>query len=121
MTGELSRVIEESVPNKPRVVINSVNPGFCNTDIWRNAPWPIKLVLSFFGWLFGRSPEVGARTLMFAMLAGEESQGKYTGDCMIRDPSPLVCSKEGWVMGRKAYAELLGILESIVPGIRENV
>jgi retinol dehydrogenase 12 len=117
--GELAKQIKAS--NKQLVVINTVNPGFCDTDLWRNAPWPLRNILALLGKYVGRTPEMGSRILMWAVFVDEESHGKYIGDCMIREESNLVRSKEGQVVGQKLFRELLAVLESAAPGISEDI
>lgn len=103
------------------MIINTVNPGFCDTDLWRNAPWPLETIIRFFAYYIGRTSEMGSRTLMWAVFAGEQSHGRYSGDCMVRDESNFAKSEEGHTIGRKTYGELLAILESVEPGISETV
>ncbi|KAI0132896.1 short-chain dehydrogenase/reductase-like protein [Xylariales sp. AK1849] len=116
---ELAKAIDSST--KPRIILNSVNPGYCRTEIGRNASFPVGLLLKLFGYLLARSPEMGSRTLMSAVFAGKETHGRYMGDCMLHDESRLVRSEEGYEAGRKAYAELLALLEGVAPGISSNV
>jgi len=60
-----------------KVIINTLNPGMCDTGIthelegFRYVFWQILLKV------FARTPEVGSRTLMAAVEAGEESHGQY--------------------------------------------
>ncbi|KAI1845844.1 hypothetical protein JX265_011260 [Neoarthrinium moseri] len=106
---------------KCKIVLNTVNPGFCDTDLWRNAPWPLLPILKFMARHVGRTPEMGSRTLMWAVFAGDETHGAYSGDCMLHDMSALARSEDGHATGRRAYGELLNILESVVPGISGNI
>jgi NAD(P)-dependent dehydrogenase (short-subunit alcohol dehydrogenase family) len=119
IVGELAKELDASA--KPRVVINTVNPGFCDTDLWRNAPWPLNSIIGFVARFVARTSEMGSRTLMWAVFAGDQSHGRYTGDCMLRDESNFVKSEEGYIIGRKVFGELLTILDPAAPGIAQNI
>lgn len=106
-------------PNDP-VIINSLNPGLCRTDLFRHAPFPLSYIIKFGLRILGRTSEMGSRTLMAAAAAGRESHGKYMDSCVIREPSKLVVSEQGHVLQTRVYDELLGILEDVQPGITKN-
>jgi len=101
------------------VILNTLTPGFCYSDLMRHATFP----LSFLGWIgklaIGRTTEVGSRTLVAAAVAGRESHGMYMVDCKVRDPSQFVLSDEGREVQRRVYGELLQLLDRIQPGIAE--
>lgn len=108
-------------PRDP-VIVNALNPGFCHTNLFRHAPFPLSYVVGGGLRLLGRSSEVGARTLMSAAAAGRESHGGYMDSCVLRDPSTaLVASAAGADLQRRVYAELMDILEDVQPGVTKNV
>lgn len=107
-------------PSDP-VTINCLNPGFCRTDLFRHAPFPLNYFVKLSLRLLGRTSEMGSRTLMAAAAAGRESHGRYMDSCVVRDPSKLVLSEEGKVLQRRVYRELLRVLEGIEPGITKNI
>jgi retinol dehydrogenase-12 len=100
-----------------QVVINALNPGFCRSDLFRHAPFPLNILIWLGLWILGRSAEMGSRTLVHAASAGPEMHGKYLDSCKPWDPSPYVLSEEGKQMRKKLYAELKEILEGIEPGV----
>jgi retinol dehydrogenase-12 len=106
---------------KPKVILNTLTPGFCHSELMRHAVFP----LNFLGWvgkrLIGRSTEMGSRTLVAAASAGEESHGKYMTDCLVREPSMWVRSKKGKEVQTRVYKELLMVLEEIEPGVTKNI
>lgn len=101
-----------------RVTVNCVNPGLCHSELGRDFPglgfWLIKLVLA-------RSTEVGSRTLVHAGSQGAESHGKYLSDCELSTPAPFVLSADGATAQARVWAELLGRLDVIVPGVSSNL
>lgn len=67
------------------IIVNLVDPGLCKTEFiheqsafTRFKAWCIKLIM-------GRSPEMGSRTLIHGIAAGEESHGQYLTACEIRE------------------------------------
>ena len=110
------RALFNSVIKSPEtypVVINTVNPGFCQTDFVDDAGVFIRLLKV----LLGRRVDVGSRTYVHAAAIGDEGQGRYLSDCAVGDESTFVRSEEGKAAGKRVWAELRGILEEIQPGL----
>jgi retinol dehydrogenase 12 len=116
---ELAKELSHS--NKPRVVLNTLSPGLCRSQLFRNAPWPINWFMPISLFLLGRTPEMGSRVLLAAASAGEETHGKYFQDCKLHAESRFVRSEEGLLVQKKVYDELMVVLSKIVPGIRSNI
>lgn len=104
-----------------KIILNTLTPGLCYSDLSRHATFFFSLLVRIGKFLIGRSSEVGSRTLVSAAIAGEETHGKYMADCVVWHPSKWVTSKEGASAQKKVYAELMGILERIHPGISQNI
>ncbi|KAI4130860.1 MAG: hypothetical protein LQ338_001537 [Usnochroma carphineum] len=68
-----------------KAVVNLVNPGLCyGTGFHTEFSGALKFFFGLFKRAIGRSTSVGARTLVYAaVVAGDESHGKYTSDCRI--------------------------------------
>lgn len=64
------------------VIINSINPGLCVTNLSRNAPQELKDRLKDMWAQSGRTAECGSRTLLAAGVGGEDSHGSYMDDCV---------------------------------------
>lgn len=99
------------------VTINCLNPGFCHSELAREAGWNLYIM----GLLLARSTEVGSRTIVAAAEAGPESHGKYLSESLVAEPSEFVRSEEGTRVQKKVWAELTAKLEKIVPGITANL
>lgn len=106
---------------KPKVILNTLTPGFCHSELMRHAQFPLNVLARIGKALVGRTTEVGSRTLLAAAGAGEESHGTYMADCKVSQPSKWVRSEDGEKVQKKVYKELLGILEGIEPGITKNI
>lgn len=101
------------------VVINYVTPGFCESDLARDAPWVLIKILQTLFW--ARSTETGAKTFVLASQAGKESHGQFLMDANIREPGAWVLSDEGKKAEERVWEEVSGVLEGIAPGILKGV
>lgn len=78
---ELAAQIDKS--KKPKVIVNTLTPGFCRSDFDRDMSGFKKYFMKTMKFILGRSTEVGSRTLVAAAEAGEESHGEYMADSKI--------------------------------------
>jgi len=67
------------------VIINLLNPGFCQSELTRNVGWILWLRIELFRLWLARTAEAGSRTILHAAVAGEESHGKFCSDCEIKE------------------------------------
>ena len=72
------------------VIINTVNPGLCSTDLIRNVGTTFtgvltKIFVKILRALLARTAEEGSRNLLHAAVAGQDSHGKYLSDCEIKE------------------------------------
>ncbi|KIA75507.1 dimethylallyl tryptophan synthase GliD1 [Aspergillus ustus] len=116
-----ARIIPEQGSAGPWVVLNSLTPGYCSSGLLSNAHGLTKFAFWVLAKATARKPEVGARTLVGAISKGVEGHGKYLNDGEIDENSlsPFVRSEEGKLAQDKMWAELMGILETVKPGIQE--
>lgn len=112
---------ELTASTKPRVTLNTVNPGLCRTNLFQNASWLQSLFINLGFALLARTSEMGSRTLLAAATAPEETHGKYMSDCQVHPESRLVRSEDGARVQKKVFDELLAILEGIQHGLRNNI
>ncbi|KAI3398722.1 hypothetical protein diail_8761 [Diaporthe ilicicola] len=114
------QLASQMAPNDP-VIVNALSPGFCNSTIFRNAPWLLQAILQVGLRLIGRTSEMGSRALMSAAAASKETHGRYMDNCKLRDPSRFVLSAEGAQVQERVYNELMEVLEGIEPGVTKNI
>lgn len=105
----------------PKVILNTLNPGFCRTGLYRHMPFPLSVFFTIATFAVGRTSEMGSRNLVKAATMGEESHGNYIVDCSLGKLSSFVRSKEGEEAQKKVFQELLLILEKIKPGVVEHI
>lgn len=110
-----------SASQKPKIILNTLTPGFCHSALMRSARFPLNVAAYIGKLILARSTEKGSRTLVAAASAGEESHGCYMVDCKVREPSAWVRSEKGMETQKRVYGELMEILERIKPGITGNI
>ncbi|KAJ9130211.1 Short-chain dehydrogenase/reductase-like protein [Coniochaeta hoffmannii] len=103
------------------IILNIVTPGFCKSQISRNLPLAGRLSVGMFLALIGRTTEVGSRCLVAAAAAGVDTHGQYLDSCRVSGPSVFVLSEDGREVQPRIYAELMGVLDGIEPGLSRNV
>lgn len=104
-----------------KVIVNTVNPGLCHSNLTREATGIIGVIFGLMKLLLARSTETGGRIFVFAAAAGEKSHGSYISDCVIVEPGGLVKGKEGEKLQKRVFVELMAVLEDIQPGITANI
>lgn len=97
-----------------KVIVNSVAPGFCHSELTREADFAI---MRLFKRLCARPTEMGSRTLVYGASVGPESHGQYVPDCKITQTKGLTVGDAGAKLQERIWIELKEKLE----GIREGV
>lgn len=119
-TRELAaKVSESNNAHGGNVIVTNVNPGWCQTELFRTHQGGVGARLGL--WMIGRTAEEGSRTLVHAAaVPGEEVEhfhGKYLSECRVNSESTWVVSVEGKEVQRGLWLELLQILEGIKTGV----
>ncbi|MCJ1269493.1 hypothetical protein MMC22_009385 [Lobaria immixta] len=100
------------------VVVNMVAPGLCSTGLGRDARTFTKIMHETIRAMMARTAEVGSRTILHGLVAGEESHGKLLSGCKIKEywvPSWL-SNAEGQRLQKNIWKELSARLEKVQPG-----
>jgi hypothetical protein len=67
------------------VIINILSPGLCTTELSRHVRFTNWLRIAIMRLLLARTAEAGSRTLLQAVVAGEESHGKWLDSCETKE------------------------------------
>ncbi|KAG6814833.1 hypothetical protein H0H93_012071, partial [Arthromyces matolae] len=97
-------------PNSP-LIINGANPGLCHSELNRDATGIQALVMWTLKGLLGRTPEQGARQLVYAALGGETEKGEveekfrgaYVSAGTVEEASDFVIGEEGKAVQEKLW------------------
>ncbi|KAI0697252.1 hypothetical protein BC835DRAFT_1270581 [Cytidiella melzeri] len=112
------------------LVISTVNPGLCTTELAHNQPFTSRLHLRVLQALMARSAEQGSRQLVWAALGPDSQQGPHVRPTMhgayvslaeVRQPSDFVTGKKGWETQEKIWDETINILSKVAPSVRTIV
>ncbi|KAF7796378.1 hypothetical protein EIP86_007555 [Pleurotus ostreatoroseus] len=126
-----ARALAEHLPASVPLIVNSVNPGFCYSQLRRSVvdTTSFAVRLWFRDLLLGRTAEQGARQLVWAALGpdGREGvhtswmRGAYVSTQSIKEPSDFVISQDGGRAQEKVYEETLDILSKFSPDVRAAI
>ncbi|KIW26956.1 uncharacterized protein PV07_06741 [Cladophialophora immunda] len=102
-------------PKGPDVVITTCCPNLCRTNLGRDFSFLLKLPTSLFQLVFARSAEEGSRILVSGTALGREAQGQFWSHDVFDQKGELATSSKGKALQKKAWAEIVQILEEHVP------
>jgi len=114
----LVRALVDNVGQNYPVIINTVNPGFCHSELMRDVGVAGAVAKFVMG---ARTTEVGGRTLVNAASFSRASHGQYLGDCSVLAPAQFVTSEEGEREQERVWNDLGVVLEKIELGILKNL
>ncbi|KAI3322945.1 short-chain dehydrogenase/reductase [Xylariaceae sp. AK1471] len=111
-----------NAPSQKEIVVNAVCPGLCKTDLGRNFGLASRVMASVFTYMYARTAEQGARSLVSATALGPESHGRFwhldvlypIGD-LAKDKEFM---KEAWVEIWDVISQGRPELEKILEGAR---
>ncbi|PMD37697.1 NAD(P)-binding protein [Hyaloscypha variabilis F] len=118
---ELASLLSHESKSTSPSVINCMTPGACKSDFDRESTGFARVMGNFMAAMLARTTEEGSRTLVAGLAAGEESQGGYMADCKIHPPGPMVIGSDGAALQKKVWEQLVGQLETVQPGISQNI
>ncbi|EKM80573.1 hypothetical protein AGABI1DRAFT_70956 [Agaricus bisporus var. burnettii JB137-S8] len=116
-----TRALSNRSKHQP-VVFNCVNPGFCRSELLRDAKGMVTKLMSL---LLARSAEEGSRQLIWAAIGLPESgsldemRGAYINRASIEEPSDFVLGEEGKKREDKLYADTISIIQKVDPRVKE--
>ena len=100
------------------VTLNMVAPGLCSTGLGKDARTFTKIMHGTIKAMMARTAEVGSRTILHGLVAGEESHGKLLSGCKIKEywVPEWVSNDEGQGLQKRIWKELVTRLEAVQPG-----
>ncbi|KAF7355536.1 Short-chain dehydrogenase/reductase family protein [Mycena sanguinolenta] len=101
--------------NASQVIVNNVCPGMVRTNLEAKQPWWVRGFVGVMKGIRGRSTEVGARTMINAVVAGRETHGELLGDYTVWQNTFLETA-QGKKMEENLWKESLAAVESSMPG-----
>jgi len=119
--------------SSPSVIITTVCPGLCRTNLGRDFSSPLKAINATFQYFFARTAEEGSRSIVSGAALGPDSHGEFwTHDVFFRlvliyfyvsehftdrpdRKGELVTSVEGKSLQKKSWSEILEVLRPHLP------
>jgi NAD(P)-dependent dehydrogenase (short-subunit alcohol dehydrogenase family) len=105
------------------IIVNAVHPGYCKSELTRQAKFPKKMFASISEFLFARSCEEGSRSLIWAAIGTPSStrdkedgesvrllQGEYIAHAQILGCSSYASSEEGKAVGERIWVRVPSFL-----------
>jgi len=102
--------------NGPSVTVTAVNPGWCKSQLFREAKHSVQgFFISLFATFIARTTEVGSRTLVWAAVGGssEAVHGKYTASCDVEEESDFSLSDGGMEVQERLWKETIAVLAKV--------
>jgi len=123
------RELTKKLPANSPIIVTSVNPGYCKTQLARSLPFFMRLRMMIMAALLGRTAEQGSRQLVWAAVGGAgrefELRGAYVNKADIEEVSDYVLSDDGAVAQKRIWEESVEILSRVNPKfesiVRENL
>ncbi|KAH8653628.1 hypothetical protein BX600DRAFT_489307 [Xylariales sp. PMI_506] len=118
------RHLADLIPvSKTGVVLNYISPGLCYTNLnTKGSEETRKMVDAQRDQFFGRTAEMGSRTLLASAVLGKDSHGLLNGSCEIQEERvpEWVTDDEGKALQKKIWEDIAKELDIIVPGCVEK-
>ena len=116
-----ARALSDHLPTSTPLIVDTVNPGFCYSDLRRHANefFTYRLRFWIMEKLVARTSEEGARQLVWAALGPDGKEGRhlswmrgvYVSTQSIKEPADFVISREGGIAQEKIWVS--GVLMSL--------
>jgi retinol dehydrogenase-12 len=97
-----------------QVTVNWVNPGWCASELDRHKSAPPLIQRIMFA-IMGRTAEQGSQTLVHAILAGKQTNGRYLSECRATPESDFLRSEKGEQARERLWEELIVKIKKISP------
>ncbi|KAL3482100.1 NAD(P)-binding protein [Aspergillus californicus] len=107
-------------PSNP-IVINSLDPCFCKTNLPGELHGVFKAVFKIFESMCARSAEEGSRLVVMTASAGRETHGGYMRAAELRSYAPFITSADGTRKTDYIWDQLSRKLEELQPGVMAHL
>lgn len=122
---ELASIIDPATkttaPDSNAIVVNSLDPCFCKTELAAGIPLLIKPLFKLFEFICARPAEEGSRLVVVAASAGRETHGGYMRGGALQEYAPFITSKDGVEKSHYVWKVLSQKLDELQPGILANL
>src|SRR5882762_2703352 len=103
------RELTKRLPQKTRLIVDAVNPGFCKSNLRSNLPTWLKILFGLQELFLGRTTEEGSRRLVLGALGyqdrEDELHGAYVSECELQEVSDYALSPEGEEVQKRIWVK----------------
>jgi len=103
------RELTNRLPQKTRLIVDAVNPGFCKSDLCRSLPTLTRIKYGLRGLFLARTAEEGSRRLVLGALGyqdrEDELRGAYVSDSELQEVSDYAFSPEGEEVQKRIWVK----------------
>ncbi|KAJ7140939.1 hypothetical protein C8R44DRAFT_692833 [Mycena epipterygia] len=114
------RALSEHLRTAP-LIVNSVNPGFCKSDLGRDASLAVTAIFSIARAILAFTAEEGSRRLVWGAVGQPANpdalRGQYLNQCRVEEPSDFVISPEGQRAQEQIWDEMVVLLGKVDPRV----
>ncbi|CAK5267280.1 unnamed protein product [Mycena citricolor] len=118
------RAFNDRLPPSTPVVIDAVNPGFCRSELNREAVGLAGILFAIMQLLLAHTTEEGSRQLIYAALAegtGEKLRGQFVTNYGVSEVSDFVLTPMGVKLQDRLWDDLIDILQKVDPKVGDVV
>lgn len=99
------------------IVINSLDPCFCKTNLADELTGGFKVVFKIFEFMFARPAEEGSRLLVKATTAGRGTHGRYMRAGFLQEYHSVITSDQEVERREYTWKQVGKKLEELQPGV----
>ncbi|CAK5283328.1 unnamed protein product [Mycena citricolor] len=110
------RAFNDRLPPSTPVVIDTVNPGFCHSELSRNAVGLAGIMFAIMKFLIAHPTEVGSRQLVYAALGegnGDKLRGQFVTNYGVAEVSDFILTPMGAKLQDRLWDDLIDILKKV--------
>ncbi|KIM23305.1 hypothetical protein M408DRAFT_321149 [Serendipita vermifera MAFF 305830] len=96
------------------VVVCSVNPGFCRSELMREWPTVVRAIVYA---ILARTTEEGSKTYTWASLTNDIPAGSYTSSCVVTPTGGVVAGDTGERIRAQLWNEIITVLIKEAPEV----
>ncbi|KAJ7368410.1 hypothetical protein DFH08DRAFT_676159 [Mycena albidolilacea] len=117
------RALNARLPPSTPVIVTMVNPGFCHSELLRDAKGIAGTIMLFMNRILGFTAEEGSRQLVWAAVGGEPDKlrGEYISGCQTEEVADFVLSPQGVKAENQLWDELVDIAGKVDPRVNAIV
>ncbi|KAF7335675.1 WW domain-containing oxidoreductase [Mycena venus] len=118
-----ARALNDRLPPSTPLIVNTVNPGLCKTEIMREAKGIQAFVAALLQRILAFTAEEGSRQLVWAAVGGQPQnlRGQYITSSHVSEVSDFALGPQGIKAQNQLWDELVDILGEVDPRVTVTV